>query len=91
LFLNVFCYITMCPMMPRFIISVRELYDRDPRRQGIDTGFGVLSQPITNENATTSVIAFVDVAPGQGQIVERDTDESEAIQFEVLADNNCRV
>ena len=54
-------------MMPRFIISVRELYDRDlrGRRQGIDTGFGVSSQPISSGNATVSVIRFAGVAPGQ--------------------------
>ena len=60
LFLTTFCYIMICPMMPRFIISVRELYDRDLRHcwQGIDTGFSVLSQPIFSENTVGSVIAF---------------------------------
>ncbi|KAG8219134.1 hypothetical protein J3R82DRAFT_4915, partial [Butyriboletus roseoflavus] len=39
LFLSLLAYITMCPIMPRFIISVRELYDRDIRGrvQGMDT------------------------------------------------------
>jgi hypothetical protein len=56
------------PVMPRFIISIRELYDRNLRRrwQGVDTGFGVFSQPTVSENAAISAIAFADVVPGQG-------------------------
>ena len=73
--------------MPRFIISVRELYDRDLRGrwQGIDTGFGVLSQPISNGNAAVSAIQFAEVAPGQeqGQVAEGETDDSEAIRLEM--------
>jgi hypothetical protein len=69
-------YIALCPMMPRFIISVRELYDRDLRGrwQGIDTGFGVLSQPIFDELA--------DTVPGQeqGREGEGEVDDSEAIR-----------
>jgi hypothetical protein len=47
-------------MIPQLIISVRELYDRDLRHcwQGIDTGFGVLSQPVSSENTVGSAIAF---------------------------------
>ena len=73
--------------MPRFIISVRELYDRDLRGrwQGIDTGFGVLSQPISNVNAAVSAIQFADVALGQeqGQAAEGEMDDSEAIRLEM--------
>jgi hypothetical protein len=73
--------------MPRFIISVRELYDRDlhGRWQGIDTGFGVLSQPVSDGNATISAIRFADVAPGQeqGQVVEGEVDDSEEVRLEL--------
>jgi hypothetical protein len=77
--------------MPRFIISVRELYDRDLRGglQGIDTGFGVLSQSIASDNVVVSAIAFAGVASeqGQGQVVEDDEDdESEAIRLEARGD-----
>lgn len=66
--------------MPRFIISVRELYDRDLRSrwQGIHIGFGVLSQPIAGENTAVSAIALADVAPGEDQGGEGDTNELEA-------------
>ena len=76
-------------MMPRFIISVRELYDCDLRRrwQGMDTGFGALSQPI----AIVSAIGFADVAPEQDQAVEGGTNESEAIQLEAFGDDTCQV
>ena len=79
----------MCLMMPRFIVSVRELYDRDIHRgrQGIDTGFGVLSQPLASQNAPVSAIAFADVALGQDEVVEVDANESEAIRLEPLGDN----
>ena len=53
--------------MPRFVIGVRELYDRNPSARGrIDTGFGVRSQPIASENTVLSAIAFADVALVQG-------------------------
>ena len=72
--------------MPRFIISVRELYDRDLRGrwQGIDTGFGVLSQPVSGGNAAVSAIRFANAAlVGQeDQVVEGEVDDSEAIQLE---------
>ncbi|KAH0834170.1 hypothetical protein J3R83DRAFT_11477, partial [Lanmaoa asiatica] len=93
-FLDLFSVITICPMMPRFIISVRELYDRDVRRrcQGIDSGFGVFSQPISSQNGAISAIAFAEVTPEQGHIVEGNADESEAmLEFEVMGDNTREV
>ncbi|KAH0826820.1 hypothetical protein J3R83DRAFT_5246, partial [Lanmaoa asiatica] len=61
--------------------------------QGIDSGFGVLLQPIGSQNATVSAIAFADVAPGQGQIMdsEGNADESEGIQLELRGDNTREV
>jgi len=82
-------YTTLCPIMPRFIISVRELYDRDLRGrwQGIDTGFGVASKSISSENAAVSAIQFADAAPRQeeGQVAEGAIDDSEAIRLETRA------
>ena len=79
--------------MPRFIISVRELYDLELRRgwQGDDTGFGVLSQPISSQNAPVSAIAFADVAPGQDQAMDGDTNESETIRLEPWGDDTDQV
>jgi hypothetical protein len=73
--------------MPRFIISVRELYDRDLRGrwQGIDTGFGVSSQPVSSGNAAVSAIQFADVAPGREE-VEGEVGDSEVIRLEMLRD-----
>lgn len=92
-FLFMFCYITVCPMAPRFIINIRELYDRDLRGrfQGIDTGFAIFSQTIVSQNAAVSAIAFADVAPGQDSVVEREAGESEGIQLEALGDGMGRV
>ena len=72
-------------MMPRFFISVRELYDRDPgrRQQGIDIGFGVSSQ-LDGQNAAISAIEFADVTPGEDQAMEGDGNDSEAIRLEVV-------
>ncbi|KAF8547005.1 hypothetical protein OG21DRAFT_1527454 [Imleria badia] len=75
-------------MMPRFIISIRVLYDR--RRQGIDTGFGVLSRPVATENAVVSAIAFADVNPGQGESQD-DVEDPEAIRLEVLGGGEHQV
>ena len=84
LLLIAFSYATIGPLMPRFIISVRELYDRDlhRRQQGVDTGFGVISQAIASENVTVSATAFADVPPGPEQAVEGDANELEASRFE---------
>jgi hypothetical protein len=88
-FLICFVYFLFAAIMPRFIISVRELYDRDLRApgQGIDSGFGVSSQPIR----VLSAIAFADVAPGQDQVVESDTGYSEAIRLELVGDGARQV
>ena len=83
--------ILLCSMMPRFIISVRELYDREPgRQQGIDTGFGVSSQ-LDGQNAAISAIAFADVTPGEDQAVGGDRNDSEAIRLEVVGDGADQV
>ncbi|KAF8130138.1 hypothetical protein EV363DRAFT_1167624 [Boletus edulis] len=84
--------LTIIPlMMPRFIISIRELYDHDLHRhlQGIDSEFGVLSQLVASENAVVSGISFVDINPWEadGQEVQGEpggAGDSEAIQLEVL-------
>ncbi|KAF8553839.1 hypothetical protein OG21DRAFT_1181965 [Imleria badia] len=83
IFLGMVFYPTIALMMPRFIISIRELYDHDLHRHshGIDTGFGVWSQPATCENAVISAIAFADINQGQGvgQVVEGDMEDLEVL------------
>ncbi|KAI9456196.1 hypothetical protein HD554DRAFT_2078122 [Boletus coccyginus] len=71
-----FVYVLFATIMPRFIISVREAYDRDFRRrgwQGGDTPFGLLSQ---------SIIGFAVVDSGQDQVGEGHSE----VQLEVLGD-----
>ena len=81
--------ILLFTMLPRFMVGIRELYDRDSHRdcQGIDSGFGILSRPATGENQTVSAIAFADITPGQpeSQAAEDHTGESawEIIPLEV--------
>lgn len=79
-------------MIPRFIISMRELYDRDlrDRWQGIDTGFGVLPESIASENAAVSTVAFTDTS-GHDQIVEGNVDDSEGIQLVAVGDGARQV
>lgn len=70
--------------MPRFIINIRELRDRELRWYGIDTGFGVVSQAIANEN--------VAVTPWQGRgLVVDDAWDSEPIRLEVLGNGMRQV
>jgi len=90
--LSLLYYTTLCPIMPRFVISVRELYDRDLRGrwQGIDTGFGALSQPFSSGSAVLSAIQFADVAPGQ-EVAGGEADDSEAIRLEMLGDGTRQV
>lgn len=84
----------MCVIMLRFIVGIRELYDRDLRKrwQGIDTGFGVFSQLVASSNATVSVITFADASPDQGHwTAECSTDDSETIQLEMVGDGARQV
>ena len=94
--MTLFCYMILCPIMPRFIIGMRELYDFDVRgrRQRIDTGFGVSSRSVFTENAAMSAIEFADrVAPGrgQGQVAEGEVGGSVAIRREMLGDGTRQV
>ncbi|KAN0094338.1 hypothetical protein V8E55_002625 [Tylopilus felleus] len=67
IFLDGLGYSLSCAIMPRFIISIRERYhsDNQNRWQGVDTGFGVLLQPISSGDAAVSVINFADVISEQ--------------------------
>lgn len=71
LFLDTLSYSLSCAIMPRFIMSIRELYDRDleNRWQGIDTGFGML----------------LDITLEEGQAMEGGHG-AEEIQLEVFGD-----
>ncbi|KAF8452901.1 hypothetical protein L210DRAFT_3639344 [Boletus edulis BED1] len=74
-FLDVFNYVAFYTLIPRFIISIRELYDRDIRgRFHIDTGFGLRSR--SNPGLDTTVSALVFVVGDQGPEVESGTDNS---------------
>ena len=82
-------------MMPRFIVSVRELYDRDARRrwQAIDTGFGVWSQPTSSQSTAASAITFADVTSrkAQGHIAEVGADGLRAMRSEAFGDHTYPV
>jgi len=53
--------------MPRFIMAIRELYDRNSRDgwQGVDTGFGVFSVPVSGGNEDVSAVFRVGLEEGQ--------------------------
>jgi len=93
LYISMVCLtsILLCCMMPRFIISVRVLYDREPdRQQGIDTGFGVSSQ-LDGQHAALSGIQFANIVPGEDQGMEGDENDAEAIRLEVVGGGAGRV
>ena len=95
LFLSTLSYTFIALMSPRFIISIRELYDHDlhDRWNGIDSGFGVLSQAVAGGDAVVSAIAFADVNQGQeeGQAVEGGEGDSEGIRPELSGDGAQQV
>jgi len=80
IFLDSFSYAVSCVIMPRFIISIRALYDHDQRNryQGLDTGFGIYSQ---NENTDVSRIIFR--VTMEDLEAEGDMEGSEAISLKV--------
>jgi len=61
IFLTTFLYMAFYTLIPRFIISIRELYDDDIRgRFHIDTGFGAGLQSNAGADTTVSAMIFVD-------------------------------
>ncbi|KAI9572354.1 hypothetical protein HD554DRAFT_2168565 [Boletus coccyginus] len=88
IYLDILSYALLCAIMPRFVIGIRESHARDLRNrwQGIDTGFGVISQPNSSQNAATPAIALGDGVVGPE--VAR-AEESEAIQLEVVRSVAC--
>jgi len=93
-FTNLLSLMLLFSMLPRFIINIRELYDRDILRhqQGIDTGFGAFSRTIACEDGTMPTIAFADLcAQTEGQIMELHTGDLEMLASEVIKDDAHRV
>ena len=80
LFLSALSTLAIVSVVPRFILSIRELYDRDLRSrwEGNDTGFGVLSRPTANGTVIVSAIAFAEANPGRSQAVEGDAEDAES-------------
>jgi len=72
--------------MPRFIINVRDLYDRDVRGrwQAIDTGFGTVSRGILDKKGDRSMIAFADPAQEESLTLQGDGDTPGVIQLETV-------
>jgi len=65
LFYDTFAYSLSCVVMPRFIISIRELYLQD-QWQGIDTGFGVYIGPMSSGNPGMTMLPW-HVQPGESR------------------------
>ena len=91
IYLALFSSIAICTIMPRFIISIRELYDREVRRdwQGIDSGFGLLSRSTGGRMSTG--ITYTEVVQGQGWTAEGDEDVTRATPLQVLNDKTRQV
>jgi len=72
---TVYLCTTLYTLIPRFIIGIRELYDRDIRgRFHIDTGFGMQSRSNPSPDTTISAIVFMDGRQG-------DTDNSDDLEL----------
>lgn len=81
-------FLPLCPLVPRFIINLRKLYDRDLEGgwRGTDIAFGMSSQSRSRRDGTGSAIAFAGLNSGESLVVERDADGSEAIQLKVVGE-----
>lgn len=90
-----FVYFLFASVMPRFIISIRELYARELKGhcRGIDSGFGVFSHSISTQYGEVSAIAFAGVVSRQDQaVVDGDAENfEEAIQLQVTRDGARQV
>jgi len=91
---DILSYSLLCAIMPRFIIGIREAHACELRNrwQGIDTGFGVFSQPDSSQNVAMPAVALGDGAVGSevARAVDGNAEESEAIQVEAVGDVACR-
>ncbi|KAF8135154.1 hypothetical protein EV363DRAFT_1447915 [Boletus edulis] len=71
-------FVPMWTLIPRFIISVRELYARDvqiSRGEGIDTGFGLSSGRSAGEKAMVFADVEQDEGPEDVEETQRDIEE----------------
>ncbi|KAN0082779.1 hypothetical protein V8E55_008574 [Tylopilus felleus] len=89
IYLALFSSIAICTIMPRFIISIRELYNPEARRdwQGIDSGFGLSSQSTGGRMPT----AYTEIVQGQSRITEGDEDVTRAMPLQMLNDKTRQV
>ena len=79
--LQLFAVITITPLVPRFIISVRQIYDHGVRgRLHVDTKFGAMGQHIDSEDTFMSTID----GQGGGQALEDNVDGSGRIRLKVM-------
>jgi len=91
LMFNFFFVITMFPLAPRFVISMRELFDKDSRRgrlQGVDNVFAISahSGSVARRDHSVSGMAFTGGSsePGEAQ-------GADEIQLEVRGNDLGRV
>lgn len=69
-------YTILCPALPRFVLDIREMYDRDLRggTRRVDTGFGMFSRQIFISSVVVDPMVFVDISIDSEQdlVVEMD-------------------
>jgi len=89
IFFDAFSYAVSCAIMPRFIISIRELYDQDNqnRQLGLDTGFGLNSKSVAFQAASISADTGVDSA---GDMEVEGDGESREIPLHAIGDYNMK-
>jgi len=79
---GLFWIVTTFPVMPRFVLSIRELYTKDTLRccDGIDSGFGISSRAKNIAGHDTSVSGIVFAGSRSGS----DEESDEEMQLESI-------
>lgn len=79
-------FVAYCPIVPRFILDLRELHDRDLRGrwQRIDTAFSARSQPISEQDVAVSAISFAEASSAEGPSIEGCVDDLEVVRLRVV-------
>jgi len=85
--LETFIIVTMYPVIPRFMLSIRELYDKDSWGVLTDNGFGVSSR--VRQDTVLSEIAFVDNG-GNGPSGEAEGEEEIQLGLALWYDGHQR-
>ncbi|KAF8122305.1 hypothetical protein EV363DRAFT_1182854 [Boletus edulis] len=96
LILSMLNFVSFCPLVPRFVLDLREMHDRSlvgNSVHGLDSASGGWSQPIpafARDVTTSGMLSSSDIGSGEDLAIEVGLDGSEAIRLGTMAKSGAR-